>query len=85
MPHAGGDDWQPDLVLDDGGDATHLLVNKCPAVVKLLRGIVECSVTGVHRLYQVSISSMFYAQLLCTQIKKAQKIQSSLHQSFLHF
>jgi adenosylhomocysteinase len=50
---AGGDDWQPDLVLDDGGDATHLLVSKCPAVVKHLKGIVECSVTGVHRLYQV--------------------------------
>ena len=54
MLRAGGDDWQPDLVLDDGGDATHLLVGKSPAVVKHLKGIVECSVTGVHRLYQVS-------------------------------
>lgn len=52
----GGDDWQPDLVLDDGGDATHLLVGKSPSVVKHLKGIVECSVVGVHRLYQVSFN-----------------------------
>ena len=57
----GGDDWQPDLILDDGGDATHLLVNKCPAVVKLIRGVVECSVTGVHRLYQLSRSQKLTA------------------------
>ena len=50
---SGGDDWQPDLVLDDGGDATHLLVNKSPSIVKQLKGVVECSVVGVHRLYQV--------------------------------
>ena len=50
----GSDNWQPNLILDDGGDATHTLVSKFPAVAKHLKGIVEESTTGVHRLYQVS-------------------------------
>ena len=45
--------WQPNLILDDGGDATHILTKKFPAVGKQLKGIVEDSVTGVHRLYQL--------------------------------
>jgi adenosylhomocysteinase len=45
--------WQPNLILDDGGDATHVLVKKFPSVVKQLKGIIEDSVTGVHRLYQL--------------------------------
>ena len=49
----GGDDWQPNMILDDGGDATHVLVNKFPAISKHIKGIVEESTTGVHRLYQV--------------------------------
>jgi S-adenosylhomocysteine hydrolase len=63
---AGGDDWQPDLVFDDGGDATHHLVNKCPAVVKHLKGIVESSVVGVHRLYQVIQSEQEEGPMLNT-------------------
>jgi len=51
------DSFQPNLVLDDGGDATHVLVKKFPAVAKQLRGIVEDSLTGVHRLYQMVKSS----------------------------
>ena len=49
--------WQPSMILDDGGDATHVMVKKYPAVFKLLKGIVEESVTGVHRLYQLSQSN----------------------------
>jgi len=49
--------WQPNMILDDGGDATHVMVKKYPAVFKLMRGIVEESVTGVHRLYQLSQSN----------------------------
>ena len=49
----GGDNWQPNLVLDDGGDATHHLITKYPAIAKHIKGIVEESTTGVHRLYQV--------------------------------
>merc|ERR1719288_274954 len=53
--------WQPNMILDDGGDATHVMVKKYPAVFKLLKGIVEESITGVHRLYQMSQNG----KLLC--------------------
>ncbi|KAE8752764.1 hypothetical protein FOCC_FOCC000502, partial [Frankliniella occidentalis] len=46
--------WQPNMILDDGGDATHLMLKKYPAMFKMIKGIVEESVTGVHRLYQLS-------------------------------
>ena len=48
-----GDNWQPNLILDDGGDATHVLVKKFPSVAKQLKGFVEDSMTGVHRLYRM--------------------------------
>ena len=35
------EDWQPNMVLDDGGDATHLLVKKYDSIFKLMKGIVE--------------------------------------------
>ncbi|XP_030856429.1 S-adenosylhomocysteine hydrolase-like protein 1 isoform X2 [Strongylocentrotus purpuratus] len=50
------DGWQPNMILDDGGDATHRMLKKCPETFKLVKGIVEESVTGVHRLYQLSKS-----------------------------
>ena len=45
--------WQ---ILDDGGDATHLMLRKYPNMFNHVKGIVEESVTGVHRLYQLSKS-----------------------------
>ncbi|CAG9134166.1 unnamed protein product [Plutella xylostella] len=45
---------KPNMILDDGGDATHLMLKKHPAAFKQIKGIVEESVTGVHRLYQLS-------------------------------
>ncbi|XP_065362629.1 adenosylhomocysteinase-like 1 [Calliphora vicina] len=48
------ENWQPNMILDDGGDATHLMLKKYPTMFKLVKGIVEESVTGVHRLYQLS-------------------------------
>ncbi|KAG8589175.1 hypothetical protein GDO81_006292 [Engystomops pustulosus] len=45
-----GDSWQPNMILDDGGDLTHWVYKKYPNVYKKIRGIVEESVTGVHRL-----------------------------------
>ncbi|XP_029631140.1 S-adenosylhomocysteine hydrolase-like protein 1 isoform X1 [Salmo trutta] len=46
--------WQPNMILDDGGDLTHWVYKKYPNGFKKIRGIVEESVTGVHRLYQLS-------------------------------
>uniref|UniRef100_A0A674PB00 Adenosylhomocysteinase-like 1 n=1 Tax=Takifugu rubripes TaxID=31033 RepID=A0A674PB00_TAKRU len=48
------DGWQANMILDDGGDLTHWVYKKYPSVFKKVRGIVEESVTGVHRLYQLS-------------------------------
>jgi adenosylhomocysteinase len=41
-------------VLDDGGDATHRLYHNYRTVFGKLRGIVEESLTGIHRLYQLA-------------------------------
>ncbi|XP_026871641.1 adenosylhomocysteinase like 2b isoform X1 [Electrophorus electricus] len=46
--------WQPNMILDDGGDLTHWIYKKYPSMFKKIKGIVEESVTGVHRLYQLS-------------------------------
>lgn len=42
------------MILDDGGDATHRFLTKFPGAAKYMRGVVEESVTGIHRLYQLS-------------------------------
>ncbi|KAA0189626.1 Adenosylhomocysteinase [Fasciolopsis buskii] len=47
-----GTGWSPNIVLDDGGDLTHKLHKDYPELIAGVRGIVEESVTGVHRLYQ---------------------------------
>ncbi|TPP63420.1 Adenosylhomocysteinase [Fasciola gigantica] len=47
-----GTGWSPNIVLDDGGDLTHKLHKDYPELIVGVRGIVEESVTGVHRLYQ---------------------------------
>jgi adenosylhomocysteinase len=45
--------WTPNMVLDDGGDATKVLHEKYPALLKEVRGISEETTTGVHRLYEM--------------------------------
>ncbi|XP_050538298.1 S-adenosylhomocysteine hydrolase-like protein 1 [Daktulosphaira vitifoliae] len=46
-------DWIPNMIMDDGGDATHFCQSKYPEVFKNLIGIVEESATGIHRLYKL--------------------------------
>ena len=36
-------------ILDDGGDATHMMIQKFPGASGHMRGIVEDTITGVHR------------------------------------
>ena len=43
--------WTPNMVLDDGGDATKLLHDRHPDLLKGVRGISEETTTGVNRLY----------------------------------
>src|SRR5246127_3250414 len=43
--------WTPNMVLDDGGDATKILHDSHPEILKDIRGISEETTTGVNRLY----------------------------------
>src|SRR5690349_21361365 len=45
--------WTPNMVLDDGGDATKILHDSHPDLIEQLRGIAEETTTGVHRLYEM--------------------------------
>ncbi len=40
------------MILDDGGDLTNLVLDKYPQLVAGIRGITEETTTGVHRLYE---------------------------------
>ena len=44
---------EPNMVLDDGGDATVMLHEKYPELLDNIRGITEETTTGVHRLYEM--------------------------------
>ena len=47
-----GEDRKPlNLILDDGGDLTNMVLDKYPELVKGVKGLSEETTTGVHRLY----------------------------------
>ena len=47
-----GEDIQPlNMILDDGGDLTNMVLDKYPDLVKDIKGLSEETTTGVHRLY----------------------------------
>lgn len=47
-----GDDRKPlNMILDDGGDLTNIVLDKHPEIVEGLKGISEETTTGVLRLY----------------------------------
>lgn len=50
---SGPEGWQPNLLLDDGGDLTLLVHRDYPELIKNIRGVSEETTTGVHRLYQM--------------------------------
>jgi len=48
-----GDSTRPlNMILDDGGDLTNMVLDKYPELVSGIRGISEETTTGVHRLYE---------------------------------
>ncbi|WP_264696368.1 adenosylhomocysteinase [Candidatus Nitrosacidococcus sp. I8] len=49
----GPNNWQPNMILDDGGDLTGVMHNKYPELLKGIRGLSEETTTGVHRLYEM--------------------------------
>lgn len=47
-----GEDRKPlNMILDDGGDLTNMVLDRYPELVKGIRGLSEETTTGVHRLY----------------------------------
>jgi len=48
-----GEDKKPlNMILDDGGDLTNMVLDKYPELVSEVKGISEETTTGVHRLYE---------------------------------
>ncbi len=48
-----GEDRKPlNMILDDGGDLTNMVLDKYPELVPGIRGLSEETTTGVHRLYE---------------------------------
>ena len=48
----GAEDKPLNMILDDGGDLTNMLLDQYPELVKHVKGISEETTTGVHRLYE---------------------------------
>ena len=48
----GSTDRPLNMILDDGGDLTNIVLDKYPELVQHLKGISEETTTGVHRLYE---------------------------------
>src|SRR6478672_6547377 len=48
----GSADRPLNMILDDGGDLTNMVLDKYPELVQHVRGISEETTTGVHRLYE---------------------------------
>ncbi len=48
-----GENQEPlNMILDDGGDLTNLVLDKYPELVAAIKGLSEETTTGVHRLYE---------------------------------
>ena len=48
-----GEDKKPlNLILDDGGDLTNMVLDKYPELAAGIKGLSEETTTGVHRLYE---------------------------------
>jgi adenosylhomocysteinase len=45
--------WTPNMILDDGGDATKVVHDRHPHLLAEIRGISEETTTGVNRLYEM--------------------------------
>ncbi len=50
---SGPNNWKPNMILDDGGDATGIIHEKFPQMLEEIRGLSEETTTGVHRLKEM--------------------------------
>jgi adenosylhomocysteinase len=49
----GPNGWKPNMILDDGGDATQIIHEKYPELLEEIRGLSEETTTGVLRLKEM--------------------------------
>ena len=49
----GPEGWKPNMILDDGGDATQIIHEKYPEMLLDIKGLSEETTTGVHRLKEM--------------------------------
>jgi adenosylhomocysteinase len=49
----GPNGWKPNMILDDGGDATQIIHEKYPKMLEEILGLSEETTTGVHRLKEM--------------------------------
>ncbi len=49
----GNPNWQPNMLLDDGGDLTVIMHKEYPHLLKNVKGLSEETTTGVRRLYEM--------------------------------
>lgn len=48
-----GEDQKPlNIILDDGGDLTNMVLDRYPELISGIKGLSEETTTGVHRLYE---------------------------------
>jgi adenosylhomocysteinase len=48
-----GEDRKPlNMILDDGGDLTNMVIDRYPELIPGIKGLSEETTTGVHRLYE---------------------------------
>uniref|UniRef100_A0AAR2INP4 adenosylhomocysteinase n=1 Tax=Pygocentrus nattereri TaxID=42514 RepID=A0AAR2INP4_PYGNA len=71
--------WEPNLILDDGGDMTHWIYKKYPQLLKNIKGIVEESVTGVHRYQETCVVEIYSIIFLyaCLRLKRTTDVTLS--------
>jgi len=50
--HAFGDRKPLNMILDDGGDLTNMVLDRFPQLCDAIKGLSEETTTGVHRLYE---------------------------------
>jgi len=50
---SGPNNWKPNMILDDGGDATGIIHEKFPEMLEEIKGLSEETTTGVHRLKEM--------------------------------
>ncbi len=49
----GPNDWKPNMILDDGGDATKVIHEKHPYMLNEINGLSEETTTGIYRLKEM--------------------------------